>query len=329
MRLCLGLGVCVLCVLGVGRPARANFHLMQVIEIFPGTAASPNAQYVTLQMLAAGQNVVGTHSVTVYGATGKLVGTFTFGGSATNAAKGDTLWIATAEAKTFFSLDPDLTMTPVLPMAGGAACFDVVDCAAWGSYTGSPLSPVGTPFRKAEGLVSGQLMKRKQDMDTNNCASDFALATPAPTNNARKSGTIPASTCPNAVVEGLEECDDGGSMPGDGCSATCTVEPKVIPDAGVPDAVKVPDAGKPTPDATMPDALAPVLDAATPDGSVPTPDAIVVADAHPSDAAPGSPQDDMGGCDCRMGHASSKHPWLALFCLLALAVLVRRRAARR
>jgi uncharacterized delta-60 repeat protein len=34
-----------------------------------------------------------------------------------------------------------------------------------------------------------------------------------------------ASTCGNAIVEPGEACDDGDLMPGDGCSATCTVEP--------------------------------------------------------------------------------------------------------
>ncbi|KAL6765981.1 concanavalin A-like lectin/glucanase domain-containing protein [Haematococcus lacustris] len=33
------------------------------------------------------------------------------------------------------------------------------------------------------------------------------------------------STCGNAVVEGLEECDDGDLSNGDGCSAACVVEP--------------------------------------------------------------------------------------------------------
>ncbi len=32
------------------------------------------------------------------------------------------------------------------------------------------------------------------------------------------------STCGNAVVEGLEECDDGDLTDGDGCTASCTVE---------------------------------------------------------------------------------------------------------
>ena len=37
------------------------------------------------------------------------------------------------------------------------------------------------------------------------------------------STTIPAS-CGNGVVDGLEECDDGGNAPGDGCGAACELE---------------------------------------------------------------------------------------------------------
>lgn len=33
------------------------------------------------------------------------------------------------------------------------------------------------------------------------------------------------STCGNAVVEGLEECDDGDLYGGDGCGPTCRIEP--------------------------------------------------------------------------------------------------------
>ena len=34
--------------------------------------------------------------------------------------------------------------------------------------------------------------------------------------------------CGNGVLEGTEVCDDGGILPGDGCSATCTLEPGYI-----------------------------------------------------------------------------------------------------
>lgn len=33
----------------------------------------------------------------------------------------------------------------------------------------------------------------------------------------------PQQVCGNGIVEGLEQCDDGGTVGGDGCSATCQV----------------------------------------------------------------------------------------------------------
>ena len=37
--------------------------------------------------------------------------------------------------------------------------------------------------------------------------------------------SITPARCGNSVVDGGEECDDGGSAPGDGCGATCLLEP--------------------------------------------------------------------------------------------------------
>jgi cysteine-rich repeat protein len=48
----------------------------------------------------------------------------------------------------------------------------------------------------------------------------IAKDAPAPASCA----TPPPPTCGNGVVEGSEECDDGGTTSGDGCSATCQLE---------------------------------------------------------------------------------------------------------
>lgn len=44
----------------------------------------------------------------------------------------------------------------------------------------------------------------------------------------------PPSVCGNGVAEGTEECDDGGTTGGDGCSATCQLENASALCAGVP-----------------------------------------------------------------------------------------------
>ena len=222
--------------LALSGPAQAVFHLMKIVEIFRGTAASPNAQYVVLQMYASGQNLVSGHDLVVFNAAGAPVATFTFTSNVSNGANQARILIATPQAASFFNVTPDLTMSAALIAAGGKVCFaDTIDCAAWGNYSGSPTG-VGTPFNaSAGGLRSGRAMIRRLDIagsptvldagdDTANCAVDFVSGLPQPRNNAGVVGSIPGATCGNNVIEGLEECDDGNLSNADTCSSTCTVQ---------------------------------------------------------------------------------------------------------
>ena len=120
-------------------PARAAFHLMKIVEVFPGTEAAPTAQYVQLQMYAAGQHLVNGHSVHVFDSTGGLVSTSTFGGSLTNSANQTKILVGTAAVPGFFGTTVDLVMpSGTISLAGGKVCFDTIDCMAWGNYSGSP-----------------------------------------------------------------------------------------------------------------------------------------------------------------------------------------------
>jgi cysteine-rich repeat protein len=47
---------------------------------------------------------------------------------------------------------------------------------------------------------------------------------PAYTVEGKAYGTAGLPVCGNGIVEGFEECDDGNTMGGDGCSSTCTIE---------------------------------------------------------------------------------------------------------
>jgi cysteine-rich repeat protein len=220
--------------------AQASFHLMKVVEVFPGTAASPSAQYVVIQMYATGENFVGGHAITVFNGSGTLVGTFTFAGNVANGNNQAKILIATPQAQAFFGVTPDLAMTAALISGGGKVCWaGTLDCAAWGAYTGGTAG-VGTPFNASGGgLLSGKAAIRRLDIagsatvldagdDTDNCANDFVSGLPAPRNNAGVLGTVPSATCGNGVLEGLEQCDDHNLVNGDGCSSTCTITAAVV-----------------------------------------------------------------------------------------------------
>ena len=221
----------------VSLPVLAAFHRMLVVEVFPGTPAAPNAQYVVIQMYANGQNFVSQHDITVFNAQGAEVGKFVFAGNVPNGSNQDKILIATPEAVAFFSLQADLLMTPAIISSGGKVCFaDMLDCVAWGAYSG-PNTGVGTPYKALTGgLAAGKAAKRRLDIggssstleasdDTDNSDNDFIEGLPAPRNNLRVNGTIPASTCGNGLIEGLEQCDDNNTYNGDTCSSTCLVTP--------------------------------------------------------------------------------------------------------
>jgi chitinase len=212
-------------------PAHANFHLMKVVEVFAGSPAAPNAQYVVIQMYVSDQGALGGHKLFVYDAAGALAGTFTFGTNVTNPQANQTkVFIATTQAQALFNLTPDLVMSPAVLAAGGKVCFEAIDCVAWGNYSGTSTG-VGTP---AVAIDAARVLKRRLDIsggattldgadDTDNSANDFLLAMPAPRNSNDINGTTPASTCGNGVVEGLEQCDDHNTSNGDSCSSTCEV----------------------------------------------------------------------------------------------------------
>ncbi len=177
-------------VLLTAAPAAATFHLMKIVEVFPGTAADPAAQYVMLQMFFPGQNLVNGHSLSIFDGAGMPMGTFTFGADVSNGADLATILIATPDAQALFGIMPDLTMSAAIDPAGGAACWDVVDCVAWGNFSAPAALPgaLETTFNAPAGLVLGMAMHR--DLSSGGAVTPFALAPPAPTNNAGQSGAL-------------------------------------------------------------------------------------------------------------------------------------------
>ncbi len=176
-------------------PAGATFHLIQIREVYPGSAANPNAQYVELQMFEGGQNFVGGHLLRTYDKGGSPVATNTI---ATDVPSGDnqrTVLFATPEAESQFGVQGDAGLSPSgqLDPAGGAVCWESLDCVSWGSFSGSLPSPAGSPA-DSTGIPDGMALRRsiaprcptllEQEDDSNDSATDFADAFPGPRPNS-------------------------------------------------------------------------------------------------------------------------------------------------
>jgi hypothetical protein len=177
--------------------ASATFHLMKIREVATNPAG-PDSSYVELQMYAFGQNFVGGHKITAYTSTGTLLGTSTFppspGGDVANGDNQRTVLVGdTATPGSPDYVDSVLADFLSTASAGGAVCWENIDCVSWGAFTGAASlpSPPGTP---AAAIPDGSALVRsiapncptllENADDTNNSIADFSIAPPAPRNNS-------------------------------------------------------------------------------------------------------------------------------------------------
>lgn len=201
----------VAALLGLGAaPAAATFHLMQIREVYPGSAAAPEAEYVELQMWAAGQNLVEGHVLRSYDAGGGVTATSTFSHDVTGAASQSTLLLATPQAEARFGVVGDAPLAPgSLSPAGGAVCWETIDCVAWGSFGGTLPSPAGLPAAPG-GIPDGMALRRSIARgcatlldpadDENDSAADFQVVPPLPR--------------PNSAAPSEHSCTGGETGPG-------------------------------------------------------------------------------------------------------------------
>jgi hypothetical protein len=220
-RFALALAGAAALLLAIAPAARATFHLMSIREVSPGSIAHPQASYVELQMYAEGQNLVKTHGVTLYDASGTQIGTFAFGANLPGSGVSQqTILIGDDGVQAAFGVTPDLVDPGFnIPAAGGAACWAVsIDCVAWGDFSGSTPSPAGTPVDPT-GIPDGTAIRRRIAAgtctnlldgadDTNDSATDFADATPAPLGYATVPAAMsctPTSPPPTAIIDAKPE----------------------------------------------------------------------------------------------------------------------------
>jgi hypothetical protein len=190
-------------------PAQASFHLMSVREVYPGTAADPNSDYVVLQMYAAGQNFVQGHELTVYNPAGGFATGPNFASNVANGQNQSTILVASPAAAAKFGVTADLALgNDTIDQSGGAVCYGTdqpspIDCVSWGSFSsftsppggcgGSPPACTGPPAPSFT-LNDGMALQRsitpgcptllEAGDDTNSSFADFQVVPPNPRNNA-------------------------------------------------------------------------------------------------------------------------------------------------
>ncbi|HEV7615235.1 MAG TPA: hypothetical protein VGO36_03285 [Solirubrobacterales bacterium] len=208
-----GLTAAALVAAAIAAPAAsATFHLMQIRELYPGSGASPAAEYVELQMWAPDQNLVAGHVLRTYDATGAPTGSDTFPADVPRAANQSTLVLATpeAEAELGFSADAALAPSGRLDPAGGAVCWETIDCVSWGSFSGSLPSAAGAPAAPA-GIPAGMALRRTiapgcatllEPGDDHDSGADFLAVFPSPRPNSAPPSELPCAGAGGATGGG-------------------------------------------------------------------------------------------------------------------------------
>lgn len=192
-------------------PAAATFHLMQIREVYAGSAIAPESDYVELQMWAAGQNQVEGHVLRSYDASGSLTGSSTFPADVPGGANQSTLLLATPQAEAQFGVLADAALSGSLSPAGGAVCWETIDCVAWGGFSGTLPSPAGSPAAPG-GIPDAMALRRTISRgcataldpadDSDNSAADFAVVFPSPR--------------PNSAAPSEQLCSGSGTTGGPG-----------------------------------------------------------------------------------------------------------------
>jgi hypothetical protein len=188
--------------------ALADFHLVNIREVFPGDSGQADAEYVEFQAYTSGQNFLSGHSVTFYNASGGMVDRpQTFGADVSDGRNQMTFLMATPAAESKFGVVADEGMAAnLIDPAGGAVCWASADCVSWGSFRGSLSSPAGAP---AAAIPDGMALRRtispgcatllEATDDRNNSALDFSPVFPNPR--------------PNSVAPSESACDQSQGGP--------------------------------------------------------------------------------------------------------------------
>jgi hypothetical protein len=183
------------------KPAEAAFHIAEIHEAMFGMGGDPDAQYVEINMIAAGQNLVSQSRLSAWNANGTFLGEILLVPANVPGSGVNRRWImGTSEFAAMTGLTPDFTFTAVSLPATGMICWgapsvsippnpptwdmtnsaNYIDCLPYGGYNQANIRfGPASASRLNDGDVS---LTRTQHTDHAN--TDFALMCPSPQNNA-------------------------------------------------------------------------------------------------------------------------------------------------
>ncbi|MDZ4277610.1 MAG: flexitail domain-containing putative surface protein [Dehalococcoidia bacterium] len=228
-------------------PASAAVHISEIHEVMAGfngiakEAGDPNVQYVEINMRSIGMNITAGSKLGAFDAAGNPIDgdtsmmgdqpLLTMSGNVTNSGDGVRWLIGTTqfEMASGIQADFELPATPGLPLGAGMVCLfesfanhtmpsQSIDCVAYGgaAFTGS--NPNSSPSEAAtSGPGDCQRSLTRIGPATFNFtppwalsddATDFALATPSPENNAGQMGSLVATDTDSDTQADCRDNDD-------------------------------------------------------------------------------------------------------------------------
>ena len=105
------------------------FHLAQISKLLVGYNGDTDIQAMEIDFLSGGENFVSGLTVAVYDSVGDPVATLgTFPATLPNGLTTDFILCATAKFRDTFGIQPDLVITPGIPVRTGQIAYESVGC---------------------------------------------------------------------------------------------------------------------------------------------------------------------------------------------------------
>jgi hypothetical protein len=197
-----------LALLAAAPSALADHHEALIGEVYPGTAANPDDEFVEVRMYLSGQNLFASANLEFYNPSGTKTGTLELV-DVPDGANQRTILAGTPSMETTFTpVQADVGYeSSALAGSGGGVCltsdagFGTIDCVAWGSVilngAGTPAPVIADGSSLSRDLSGGcnTLLERTDDTDVS--SDDLVETTPTPEPN---SATPATRACPNTRI---------------------------------------------------------------------------------------------------------------------------------